>query len=103
MNCSIQEIDTAFNQLISKRGAFKQLGVTCDHLKYVRKRLRQRKPFNHDIKVAYLMRSGWRPEVNKMYTQEQVVYLIDKAIKLNQESRAMGGAFVLELLLAKAK
>lgn len=103
MNCSIQEIDAAFDQLLSKRGVNSKLGLTANHVRYVRYRLKHNKPFSHAKKMMYLMRAGWRPEFNKMYTQEQVVFLIDKAIKLNAESRAMGGAYVLEHLLAKSK
>jgi hypothetical protein len=107
MNATVTEINKSFAELLAQRGVYRKLchGNNPDRLRRmyylvntVRKKLRDKKQVTIDLKLRWLIKSGWRPCVADLYTTSEVVALIDRAIKMNKQARAMGGAFVLEQL-----
>lgn len=107
MNCTISEVHASFLSLISKRGVYKvlcrrdepiELKRMASLVNSIRQRIRKGDPVTIDFKIKWLILSGWRPGKEKMYTKDEVVALIGKAIKLNKQARSMGPQFVLEQL-----
>lgn len=105
MNATVSEINTEFLLRIAKRGFYKSLvrgndllqsQKTCNRVKTIRRRLKHGLPVTIDLKIKWLMLSGWRPDSQKVYTQKEVVCLITKAIKASKEVKSMGAEFVLE-------
>lgn len=107
MNATISEVDTQFRELLSIKGVYRRLCTSNDPkalkrmynlVNSTRNTLRKGGMITTELKIKWLMRAGWRPGVEKLYTKREVVAMLDATCRLNKEARAMGGAYVLEHL-----
>lgn len=107
MNATVTEINKSFTQLLAQRGVYRKLchGNNPVRLRRMynlvnsmRKRVKDKKQVTIDLKIKWLLKSGWRPGVVDLYTKSEVVTLLDRAAKMNKQARGMGGAFLLEQL-----
>jgi hypothetical protein len=105
---TLDEIDSEFRRMLAVRGVYKKLCRSNDpvklrrmyyHVKSVRSAMKIGKVVTYDFKKKWLLLSGWRPGSEQLFTRADVVDILSIAIKMNKQSRAMGGAFVLEQVL----
>lgn len=66
-----------------------------------RGRVKKGRGVSIEFKINWLLKSGWRPGIETMYTKSEVIDLVEKAVKLNKQTRSMGGAFIIEHLNKK--
>lgn len=95
---NIDAIDTAFADLIAKRGVYKDLNITMTHLKQLRYKLKHGQGISTDLKLQLLQRSGWRQD-QAQYTRQDLVSLLKFYERTSQVARDVGPEYVVEKFL----
>lgn len=105
MNATIDEINSCFNNLMRIRGVYKLLYTGSDPIKRkrmyslvntTRERLRKGKMVTIDLKIRWLLKSDWRPGTKRVYTKDEVLKILTKAVRLNKQMKSMPAEFILE-------
>ncbi len=95
---SIDSIDRAFRELLSRSNIHRSLGITSNYTAQLRYKLNHGIRVSTDLKIRLLQRSGWNnPQAG--FTKKDLVAAMKYACKSNTHARDQGFEYLVEKFL----
>jgi hypothetical protein len=88
-------INQQFAKMIGTSGIHRTLGITANHVKVLRHRIRHGQKISLDKKIKLLEKSGWDPGDRK-WNDQDMIDLIKTCIRCSDAARQLGPGYILE-------
>lgn len=92
---NIAAIDTAFKEVINRRGIHKTAGRSLNSVLQLRWRFKHTKNVSYSTKIFYLQKAGVHME-KYLYTEKDLVSLLNFYNRTSQSARNLGNEYVVE-------
>jgi hypothetical protein len=91
-------IDTAFAELIKQPGIHRQLYVTSNNVRQLRKRLQYGPRVSTDLKLKLLQKAGFTQDAHQ-YTQHDLVSLAKFVLHSSAATKELGAEYMVKKFL----